>query len=405
MRREPRAKFDDGWGRGRAVGCRCRTRCGIWVLLCLGLGGGIALAADPPSALQVFGHLTQAYGESDRGSIQGATEDGTTDLRKIAVQFRWQKSQDETVVVQLSHERRGDDIFFPNDNELEIDWAFYERRLGPDSVLKVGRLNVPLGIYNEIRDVGVLLPFFNLPISFYGGVLSSAETVDGISFAHSFAPRSDWALEAEVYLGGWDTFQQQFDEQSRFGLVNLEARAEDGLGLQLWLDTPVQGLRLGAGALTWLLDGPISTPGTKDRWNSYHLSIDATRERWMFRAEVRRWRFDQDFRRFFGIPGSMPGRAGRDGFYAQAGVWLTPEIGLFGQYESTSLENNLGLPQLDDFHRDKALSLNYRFGPDLLAKVEYHSAATRFPLGDPSLQGSGRPVDVDSMFVGLSVSF
>jgi hypothetical protein len=379
-------------------------------LLGLCLSPDAVSATDPPERVQLFGHLTQAYGESARGSIQGAVDGGTTDLRKIAVQFRWEKSSSDVVVVQLSHERRGGDIFFPEQDELVIDWAFYERRLGPDSSLKVGRLNVPLGIYNEIRDVGTLLPFFNLPISFYAGVLSSAETVDGLSISHTFRPRSAWALEADLYLGGWDTFQQRVDPQVRFGIRNLEARAEDGLGVQLWLDTPLHGLRLGAGALTWRLDGPVSTPGTKDRWDSYHVSIDAVRERWMFRAEARHWKFDQDFGRFFGGEGnSMPGQAERDGFYAQAGVWLTSELGLFGQYESTSLGDSLDspdLPDLVDFHRDTGLSLNYRFRPDLLAKMEFHWSRTQFPLGEPGFStAGGPPVDVDWMIVGLSVSF
>lgn len=368
---------------------------------------GIAVAADAADDLQVFGHLTQSYGESTRGSIAGTTEDGTTDLRKIAIQLRWTASEKETVIVQLSHERNGDDLFQPPGDEVEIDWAFYERMLGPQSTLKVGRLNVPLGIYNQVRDVGTVLPFFSLPVSFYAGVLSTAETVDGISFAHTFAPRSAWSLETEIYAGGWDTFQQRVSTTSKFGIENLEARAERGIGLQLWLDTPVNGLRLGAGALTWLLDGPNSG-AEKDRWDAYHVSIDASFERWVFRAEARRWRFDQDFGAFLGLPVAIEGRAGRNGYYGQLGAWITPEIGLFVQYDDTGLEDNLGLiPQLDTFNEDFAAALNYRFRPDLVARVEYHVARTRFPLGVADLPTMvGAPlVDVNWLIAGLSVSF
>ncbi len=53
------------------------------------------------------------------------------------------------------------------------------------------------------------------------------------------------------------------------------------------------------------------------------------------------------------------------------------------------------------------ISLNYRFRPDLLLKVEYHSASTQFPLGVPDSQmGVGSdPVDVEWAIAGLSVSF
>ena len=76
-------------------------------------------AADLPEGLQIFGHLTQAYGESSLGSIRGTSEDGSTDLRKIAIQFRWEKSETDLVVIQLSHEKIGNDIFQPTEKELE----------------------------------------------------------------------------------------------------------------------------------------------------------------------------------------------------------------------------------------------------------------------------------------------
>ncbi len=357
----------------------------------------------------VFGHLTQAYGQSSRGAIQSATEGGTTDAGNIAVQFRWEISDRDTAVVQLSHERRANDIFSPNQDQLEIDWAFYERRIAENTRLKIGRLNVPLGIYNEIRDVGTLLPFFNLPISFYTGVLSTAETVDGISLSHLFAARSDWDLEVDLYYGGWDTAQQRVDALAEFGIVNREARAEDGIGVQLWLNTPIRGLRLGAGGLTWLLDGPLTPRGTKDRWTSFHLSLDLTADPWIVRSEYRRWQFDQDFGAFLDLPSAMPAQAERRGFYAQVGFWMTPEIGVFGQFEKTELQNSLGLlPDANDFHEDTALSLNYRFRPDLVARVEYHWADTRFPVGEVAGsvssggQGAGK---INWMIAALSASF
>lgn len=363
--------------------------------------------AEEDGKLQVFGFLTQAYGWSERGSIRGTSEDGSTDLRNLALQFRWQRSDREAVVVQLSHERRGNDFLFPDEDEVELDWAFYQLQIGARNELKVGRLNLPLGIYNEIRDVGTLLPFFDLPVSFYAGVLSTAETLDGVSFARTFAPRSEWDLEATAYFGGWETFEQKVDLESRFLLSNLPARAENGLGVQLWLNTPTEGLRLGAGFLTWQLESPLSGPGARNRWRSWHLSFDLARERWLFRSEMRRWRFEQDVGAFIGGP-SLVANAERDGFYAQAGVWLTPRLALFGQVEDLALRDDSALvPQLEDFHQDAALSLNYRFRPDLLLKAELHSSDTFFPLGsgDPPPGPGQLANEVEWAIVALSVDF
>ncbi len=379
---------------------------GVSALICLGLAAGPIRAEDPPEKFQIFGYLTQAYGRSSRGSILGTERDGTTDLGNVALQFRWNKSDRETVVVQLAHERRGDDLFLPKNEDVDIDWAFYERRLGSYTALKIGRLNIPLGIYNEVRDVGTLLPFFNLPISFYPGVLSSAETVDGISLSHTLAARSEWALDTDLYFGGWDTVQQRVSADSEFGLINLDARAEDGLGVQLWLNTPVQGLRLGTGANTWILDGPVSGMA-KNRWKSYHVSVDMAGDRWLFRAETRHWHFDLDFGAFFDLPSSLPGEAHRDGFYLQAGAWVTGKLGVFAQFEKTSIDDEVGLfPRLDDFHEEAALSLNFRFDSDFLARIEFYTAETRLPLGRPGGGGVGAdPEDVDWAIVALSISF
>jgi hypothetical protein len=153
----------------------------------------------------------------------------------------------------------------------------------------------------------------------------------------------------------------------------------------------------------------VSPPGTKERWDSFHLSLDLTVDPWIVRSEYRRWKFDQDFGGFLNLPVSLPGKAEREGFYAQVGVWATPKIGLFGQFEKTGLENNLELlTNVEDFHEDLAFSLNYRFRPDLVARVEYHWANTQFPLAEPTGLppiGEQRSVDVNWLIMALSASF
>ena len=383
-------------------------RTALWATVFLASTSLPAQVSGDSEQFQIFGHLTQAFGWSSKGSIRGTTEDGTADLRNLAIQFRWVKSETETVVIQLSHERRSIDFLFPDEDEIELDWAFYQKEIGTDTELKVGRLNVPLGIYNEIRDVGTLLPFFDLPLSFYAGVLSSAETVDGISIAHTFAPRSRWDLETTLYFGRWKTFEQRVDPEARFLVENLEARAENGIGIQLWLNTPVPGVRVGGGYLTWELEGPLAGPGIANRWRSRHLSFDAALEKWMIRGEVRLWTFDQDLGAFLGLP-SFVAETERDTYYVQLGTWIIPKLGIFAQYEDVGLSDNVGPDRgLEDFYNDVAFSLNYRFRPDLLLKAELHFSDTLIPLGSGGLPPGTPGVGIEEVewaIVGLSVSF
>ena len=42
--------------------------------------------------------------------------------------------------------------------DVALDWLFYEHRFA-DGAVKVGRVKIPFGIYNEVRDVGTLLAY------------------------------------------------------------------------------------------------------------------------------------------------------------------------------------------------------------------------------------------------------
>jgi len=209
-----------------------------------------------------------------------------------------------------------------------------------------------------------------------------------------------------VYFGGWKTFDQRVNLDGRFLLDNLPARAENGLGLQLWLNTPAHGTRIGAGYLTWQLESSISPSSERNRWRSWHLSLDVARERWLLRSELRRWDFEQDLGAFFGGP-SFVTDAEREGSYLQAGGWLTPKLGLFGQWEEISLTNDDRIATLEDFHCDLALSVNYRFSTDLMLKAEFHHSDTFFPLGigEPPPGPNQMANQVDWAIIGLSLDF
>ena len=125
---------------------------------------------------------------------------------------------------------------------IELDWAFYERRLADNTSIKVGRVQIPLGIFNEIRDVGTILPFYRPPFVMYREGTFTSETVDGVVLSHTFAAESDWSLDFDVYGGEWELVETDFQVETAEPFI---ARAEDAWGVQLWLNTPLSGLRFG----------------------------------------------------------------------------------------------------------------------------------------------------------------
>ncbi|MCB0299094.1 MAG: hypothetical protein KDE52_03505, partial [Calditrichaeota bacterium] len=71
-------------------------------------------------------------------------------------------------IVQLTHKRLGLNPLMEITRDIELDWGFFEHRPTPSSYIKFGKVSLPLGIFNEVRDVGVLIPFFFFPSSVYG---------------------------------------------------------------------------------------------------------------------------------------------------------------------------------------------------------------------------------------------
>src|SRR4029078_364973 len=72
--------------------------------------GSIAVAQDNDSSLSVHGFLTQAYASSNGNTLFGIPDDGTSDYRNAALQFRYKLTDHNSIVIQLSHERLGDSL-------------------------------------------------------------------------------------------------------------------------------------------------------------------------------------------------------------------------------------------------------------------------------------------------------
>src|SRR6185436_5467510 len=94
------------------------------------------------------GYLTQAYARSDEHQILGITKAGTADYSTAALRIRADMTPDDAFVLQLAHIRIGNSPIQQLKNEVDIEWLYYQRNFG-DTRLKLGRVQIPFGIYNE----------------------------------------------------------------------------------------------------------------------------------------------------------------------------------------------------------------------------------------------------------------
>jgi hypothetical protein len=312
-------------------------------------------AQDEPK-FSVHGYLTQGWGKSDGTQFYGLTSESSTDFRYAALQLRYSATPSDQFVVQANHRRLGRSQITDFESDVNLNWAFYQRSFGNGMAVKIGRMPIPRGIYNELRSVGVVLPMYRPPVVFYDEGAYYSETIDGLIASRTFFESAPWSLEAHAYVGGWrslayDTWSEEYSVS--------RVRARNAIGAQLWLTTPIDGVRLGAAAQrhddTW-------EDGEQEELKEFHLSLDATRERYFVRAE-----------------GQLQNYVGSDKLYTgyvQASYRITQRLGLIGEGQrsrDTEVTYVEDLPGSSfEWHRSDGVGLSYAFTPSLVFKVEYH---------------------------------
>jgi hypothetical protein len=353
------------------------TMCVAAVIASLGASSSAAAQSALLDRLQIHGYLSQGYATSSELPLFGIPTDGSTDYRNAALQFRYALSDADFAVIQLKHRRLGGSVLTADGNDVELGWAFYQRRFGAASI-RLGRIPLPGGIFNETRDVGTLLPFYRAPGNFY---IEGIESIDGVVGSFDL-PLGRWSLETHLGYGGLGF---EIPIVTPAGPALLADRVESFTTGQLWLNTPVPGVRIGANGARWRGE---STAGetTQGLWI---VSVDASLDRGFARGEYREVDFT-DFR--------------INTYYAQAGLRFGP-FSLNGQADFSDVQipvSPIG-PLQFQAARDLALGVNFVHTPNLVYKLEAHrSRGSNFDVYLDPLAGQGRT----NYFIGsVSVSF
>jgi hypothetical protein len=314
------------------------------------------LGAQGAPKISVHGYLTQGWGKSTDVAFYGLSDDPSTDFRYAALQLRYLPTTRDEFVVQVNHRRLGRSHITDFESDVSLDWAFYQRSFHEGTTVKVGRIPIPRGIYNELRSVGVSLPLYRPPVVFYDEGAYYSETIDGAVASRRFAESSPWSLEAHAYAGGWrslayDTWSPQYSIE--------RVRADNALGTQLWLLTPIDGVRFGAAMQR---HNDRYEDGTDTEIKEWHASFDATRERWFLRAEGQLQDWSASDELYSG--------------YVQLNVKPTEKLGITAELQrsrDTKVQYGDGtLPSSFDWHRSDGLGASYSFTAALVLKVEHH---------------------------------
>lgn len=314
------------------------------------------MAQGGDSGLRVFGHLTQGLGVAGEEAIHGVPTTGTSNLRTIALQFRYGLGDANEVVVQLKHQRLGMSPLQQLQEDVELQWAFYQHRFGPLRV-RVGRTPVPFGLFNEMRDVGTVLPFYRVPHHVYP---QGTEATDGVVLGYQVGSGLGWNLLVEAFAGTTGYHGAFYTPLPDLPVFLVDVLVEKTVGTQLWIGTPVPGLRVGGAVQTFNFDQEDVSPdpdvGT--RGTVWIASIDGAFNRFTVRSEAA----------FLDTP-FLDSRT----YMAQAGAWLIPSLALFGQAEIVDQDDILpfDMPERRQ-SEDYGLAFNYKVTPSAVLKIEGH---------------------------------
>jgi len=188
----------------------------LWPGLC-----GPALALEIFEGFQMHGFLSQGYFlTSDHNNLFGeSTHGGSLGFTEIGVNASWVPRPDVQLAIQGLSRRAGGAA----EGEPELDFALLDyaavetadRRLG----VRVGRVRLPFGLYNDTRDVAFTRPSILLPQSIYfDRVRELAISGDGILFYGE--ERGSWGNFTLEFLGPY--FQRIGSENSELSLFNSE---------------------------------------------------------------------------------------------------------------------------------------------------------------------------------------
>lgn len=385
---------------------------------------------DAEPKLKIHGYLTQAYAWSDlgddpelrawlEGGILGIEEGGTTDYRTLALQIRYDFDAQSSVVFQFDHERLGASPDIEGRDEIEVDWAFFNHRFKQGTSVRVGRLPLPWGIYNEIRDVGTLLPFFRPVDDIYAESESFDESFDGVQLTHTFFATTAWPLEVALFGGQSNQDAVSVDSM---GVRTRAPGTSDRFGTRLWLETPVPGLTFGFGVVEETQKGGLLADGEREPNDRWIVSVEGDFDRLLVRGEY----FEQ--RAVF--QNQSFGRSDFDKrtFYLETVLRLRPDVELLAAYVDTDdaafiIDDPVVNPVVVSASEvdvssgtDLTLGLRYLPRPNVAVRAEYHLREEAFPRfseleltprpdGRLSLYVPSGKGDANFGIVSLSVSF
>ncbi len=312
-------------------------------------------AQGAESQFEFHAALNAGFGRADSLPLLGIPRAATYDYRNAMVQFRYRMNEHDQFVVQLLNRRLGTSPLQAALPDVALQWAFWQRR-GDWGTVKVGRAPMPRGIFNEIRFVGTVLPFYRPSFEIYG---EGRETVDGVVYTKRLQLGNGYSFDFNGF-GGSNEVRTQVITAS--GNSIRAFRGNSLKGAQGWINFPVGESRLGA----YFADYKIDTDGARGTRQEILYSGETRYiPRTVLRAEALR------------VYGTTPNQD-RKSYSGEAVVTLHERFDVAAQASLTNNRIFQAPPARNvdiDATKDYGFGATYRLGGGALVRLERHQVS------------------------------
>lgn len=231
----------------------------IMVLVVLFLSGSRIAHPFDLNGIEIHGFASTGYMRSDHNNYLVPSEEGSFEFNEAGINFTTSLTDDIHAGIQLFSRDLGD----IGNNDVKLDWAFLDYQWKEELGLRLGKMKVPHGLYNDTWDYDLLRTSILLPqgvydegfretlvssqgISIYGNIsLGGGGRLGYNALAGTSGIGSDSGI-AKIFSGNDMTFQSATIKYIAGGRMNWH--------------TPLQGLMLGA--TIYQVDLTVNTEST-----------------------------------------------------------------------------------------------------------------------------------------------
>lgn len=342
----------------------------------------LAICAVPASAaitwkdFQFGGFASQGFlANTGNNDYLGDTSEGTFDFREYAANASWSKGK-----FRVGAQAFGQKLGAYGEDKIKLDWAVVDYQPAQWLGVRVGRVKMPRGLYNEALDLDSLRPFVLLPQSVYDARLRDFNAAfNGAMIYGNVSLKRFGTVDYRVFYGDipMSTDSGASDYlNTGFVAENISIGMDSVRGGSVFWNTPVSGLRAGYSysEFSKLATKRRFTFGTRtlnysktaDAYKRHLVSLEYTTGNWVFATEA--GRETSDFL-VVGFGPNMIRTAKIDYAYISASrrvnAWL--ELGTYVSYSQDRQATNPLLRQAD-----YALSAKFDLNERLTFKLEGH---------------------------------